>query len=239
MNALLSLSLMHRQVARLLPWYVKGRLRTEEVRRVETHLAGCRACRTEAEGLTRLFDAHTAAAVDRPVDDAKLEALFDRIDRYEATHQREPVQTSVRGKEDDDSSARRSFLKLSDWFGPKPLLLAGTFAALVLAVIAVPTLQSTGPERIHRVLSTDQPVAALRIRVRFQSAPDMKSVTQLVGATQAKGTYQVERLGDKEYVVVFQKRPSMDVLSQLIESWRAAPNVAEVAIDNSQMDGRS
>src|SRR5687767_14731065 len=132
MNALLSLSLMHRQVTRLLPWYVKGQLRAEEVRRVETHLAGCRTCRTEAEGLSKLFDAHTARLdEDHPVDDAKLEALFSRIDQYEANRRRDSLQAataSARSKDEDGGGAKRSWLSFGEWLTPRPLLVAGSLA---------------------------------------------------------------------------------------------------------------
>lgn len=235
MNALLSLSLMHRQVTRMLPWYVKGQLRTEEVRRVESHLAGCRTCRTEAEGLSKLFDAHTARLdEDHPVDDAKLEALFSRIDQYEANRRKESVKAATdaaRSNDEDGGNAKRSWLSLGEWLTPRPLLVAGSLAVLVLAVVVVPTLQSPAP--VQRTLSTDAPVAALRIKLQFQTAPDAKSVEQLVKSTVPGGKAQIERRSPTEYVVVFQEKPGMDTLSQLIESWRATPNVVDVAIDGA------
>jgi anti-sigma factor RsiW len=236
MNALLSLSLMHRQVARLLPWYVKGRLRPEEIRRVETHLSGCRACRTEAEGLSKLFDAHTARLEeDHPVDDAKLEALFSRIDHYEASRRKDSVRQATeaaRTKEDEDGGAKRSWFAFGEWLAPKPLLVAGSLAVLV-AVVVVPTLRSPTSGTVQRTLSTDAPVAALRVKLQFQKAPDAKTVEQMVKSSVPGGKAQVERRSPTEYVVVFQEKPGMDTLSQLIERWRATPNVADVAIDGA------
>jgi anti-sigma factor RsiW len=237
MNALLSLSLMHRQVTRMLPWYVKGQLRAEEVRRVETHLAGCRTCRTEAEGLSKLFDAHTARLdADHPVDDSKLEALFSRIDQYEAKRRQASVEAATadaRSKHDGDSTAKRSWLSLGDWLTPKPLLVAGSLAVLVLAVVVVPTLQSPVTAPVQRTLSTDAPVSALRIKLQFQNAPDAKTVEQLVKSSVPGGKASIERRSPTEYVVVFQEKPGMDTLSRLIDSWRATPNVADVAIDGA------
>jgi anti-sigma factor RsiW len=46
----------------LLPWYVNGTLRGEELARVERHLAGCEICRREVDWLRELFAACVAIA---------------------------------------------------------------------------------------------------------------------------------------------------------------------------------
>ncbi len=52
----------HDAVDALLPWYVNGTLRGDELRRVEQHIAGCPACRQEVAWLRDVFAACVAAA---------------------------------------------------------------------------------------------------------------------------------------------------------------------------------
>jgi anti-sigma factor RsiW len=57
----------HAAVDALLPWYVNGTLRGDELERVEGHLAACQACRREVEWLRDVF---TACAAMAPLPDA-------------------------------------------------------------------------------------------------------------------------------------------------------------------------
>ena len=52
----------HDAVDALLPWYVNGTLRGEELQRVERHVAACPACRQEVDWLRNIFAACVAAA---------------------------------------------------------------------------------------------------------------------------------------------------------------------------------
>ncbi len=70
----------------LLPAYVDEALAAEERRAVDAHLAGCRACRLEAQRWARLdglLDTHLAAV--EPVEETEVEALVARL------HQKRPV----------------------------------------------------------------------------------------------------------------------------------------------------
>lgn len=64
----------------LLPAYLEEALGADERRAVGEHLAGCRACRLEAESWARLdglLDEHLAAV--EPVEEAEVEALVQRL----------------------------------------------------------------------------------------------------------------------------------------------------------------
>ena len=52
----------HAAVDALLPWYVNGTLRGDELERVKQHVAGCPACRQEVTWLQDVFAACVAAA---------------------------------------------------------------------------------------------------------------------------------------------------------------------------------
>jgi anti-sigma factor RsiW len=52
----------HAAVDALLPWYVNGTLKGDELQRVEQHLAACAACRQEIAWLRDVFGACVAAA---------------------------------------------------------------------------------------------------------------------------------------------------------------------------------
>jgi anti-sigma factor RsiW len=61
----------HAAVDALLPWYVNGTLRGEELGRVERHVAACPQCRHEVEWLRDVFAACAAIA---PIPDAPASA---------------------------------------------------------------------------------------------------------------------------------------------------------------------
>jgi anti-sigma factor RsiW len=224
--------LAHRRVLENLPWYVNGQLEPEEFHRVETHLGGCAACRREADGLAMLLSTHAAAIPDRPVDEARLDALFARIDRYEATRRERLVGVRNIAR---PSLWQRFREALASWLTMQPALVAGAFAAVLLAAVVVPVLRSQAPEvPQYEVLgpATD----ALSIRVRFQTAADATALERLIEASrtegQLTGQYRIEKRTSTEYVVVFEQKPGIEAVSKVIQSWRSAPNVTEVAIDD-------
>jgi anti-sigma-K factor RskA len=61
----------HAAVDALLPWYVNGTLRGEELGRVERHIAACEQCRREVHWLRDVFAACAAIA---PIPDAPASA---------------------------------------------------------------------------------------------------------------------------------------------------------------------
>jgi anti-sigma factor RsiW len=224
-------NLGHRQALEILPWYVNGQLDGQDSQRVKIHLAACPACRREAEGLAKLFSVHEQTLPDRPVDEGRLDAVFARIERYE---------TERRKRSGRAAEARRSSWQLvsawiTDNLTPRTPLAAGTAVAVFAAVLAISMLRAPAPEVQHRVLSSTNPAAELRVRISFQAVPEEKGIERMiessVGEQKVAGAYRIEQRADREYVVIFDRKPTIEAVSQLIEDWRGAPNVADVAID--------
>ena len=233
MNSPRPSTLTHGESFRLLPWYVKGRLDPEQLRQVDLHLQGCLACRREADGLTQLFCAHTQLSKPRQVDDARLDALFARIDRYEASRRREPPRA---GK--TRSALARLRDAIAEWLETRFVLVAGACAATVLAVVLAPTMFAPTVETQHQVLSS--PVAApneLRVSLQFRSATLHAEAERVVSSAlterRLQYAYRVEQRLSTEYVVVFEQTPDFMILSELFRAWRAVPNVAHVDIDSA------
>ncbi len=233
MNTPRSSTLLHSESFRLLPWYVKGQLDPERLRQVDLHLQGCLACRREAEGLTQLFCAHAQLSTPRPVDEARLDALFTRIDRYEAS--RRPQPPRARG-------ARSALSRLRDaiwgWLDTRFMLVGGACAAALLAIAVGPMVLSPGAETQHRVLSA--PVNApteLSVKLQFRSATSQAEVKRVVASALAERQlqirYRIEQRSASEYALIFEQKPDLLALSELLDVWRAAPNVDVAAIDDA------
>jgi anti-sigma factor RsiW len=228
----------HRELELLLPWFVKGRLEVAEARQVQDHLATCPSCREEVEGLSKLFAAHEATtsremAARHPSEDAQLKDVLARIDAYEA-------QRSGRAARQNGSEPMRSsFLvtlgaALAGFLSARPVLLASTFAAVVLAVIAVPMLRTSAPE--YGLLSSSEPMPnSLSVRMSVSASVTQKDVERLVQSGlrehEIQGRYQVKNNGSGEYIVTLEEKPPIDALSHLIGEWQGAPNVTDVQID--------
>lgn len=72
----------HSAVDALLPWYVNGTLRGEELAAVEQHLSGCRQCQLEVDWLRQVF---AACAALSPLEDVPMER-FSMAASGVATH---------------------------------------------------------------------------------------------------------------------------------------------------------
>jgi anti-sigma factor RsiW len=213
---------------KILPWYVNCTLDPKEATKVAAHVSSCPICQREVDDLAKLFSARARLVPKRPVDEARLDDLFARIDRYEGERRKTQHVERI--------SLRERVLGIMDWLIARPAL-AGACAALLLAVIAVPMLTSRmtddGP---YKVLET--PGAAteqLRVRLRFQTAPAPADVERAVKASLAQqklaSPYRIERQPNGEYVVTFEKKPGVAAMSLLLEDLRRASNAADVAID--------
>jgi anti-sigma factor RsiW len=198
MNTARSRRLFHRPL-KLLPWYVNSTLDPAEARKVAAHVSECLTCQREIGDLVKLFSGRARSLPKRPVDEARLDDLFARIDRYEAQPQSPSRVERV---------SLRQLLStgIFGWLGARPALVAGAFAAVILAVIAVPTLLQS-------------PVA------------DRSAVRSSLNQHKLTNAYRLEPRENGEYVVIFTKQPSVEALSRLLEDWRGAPNVVDVAID--------
>lgn len=212
-----------------LPWYVNCTLDPKEARKVAAHVTGCLTCQREIEALVKLFSARARTMPKRSVNEAQLDELFGRIDRYEAQRQRPP-------------RAERSSLRevlttgIFGWLTARPALVAGALAVVILGVSVVPMVHSPTTESPYRVLSSDDAAAQpLRVRLRFQTAPTPDTVERLVRASlnqyKLASPYRIEQRANGEYIVIFERKPTVAALSRLLDAWRGAPNVADVAID--------
>jgi hypothetical protein len=225
---------IHRELELLLPWYVKGRLDAAEARQVRAHLEECPTCRAEADGLAALFAAHERTIADRPVDEARLSEVFARIDAYEAQRTQRAGPAKSRNGQMHSSVWASLGAAVFGLLSARPALLASTFAAVALAVIAVPMLRAPAPE--YGLLSSgERAPESLSVRVRFSGNSTRQDVERLVQSSlrerKMQGTYRVSQHGSGQYIVTLEQKPSIDAVSRLLADWQKAPNVTEVAID--------
>jgi len=231
MNTSSSSAPLHSEAFRLLPWYVQGRLEPERLRQVEGHVDGCLACRREAEGLTQLFCAHAQLTKPRPVDEARLEALFARIDRYEATQRRPPRRPAV-----SKSTLMRWRDAIVEWLDTRFMLVGGACAAALLAAMVAPVVFSPASQTYHEVLSSRTADAgAVVVKLRFRAPVERAEAERLIASTLAergvRNPYRLEQRSSNEYALTFEQKPELGALSAMLAAWRAAPQVADAAID--------
>jgi anti-sigma factor RsiW len=226
---------MHSESFRLLPWHVKGQLDPERSRQVDMHLQGCLACRREAEGLTQLFCAHSQLNKPRPVDEARLDALFAKIDRYEESRRPQPPRARA-------ASSMLSRLRevLMGWFFDTRLMLAagGACAAALLAIIIGPMVSSPDVGIQHQVLSSPtQGADELRVKLQVRSATSQADVERIVATTLTERKlqiqYRIERRSAGEYALIFARKPDFAALSELLGAWSSAPGIASASIDDT------
>jgi anti-sigma factor RsiW len=221
-----SRGLAHEQALEVLPWYVTGRLQEQQAREVESHLGDCLDCRREADGLTQMMTLHQNAMPERPVNEARLQALLGRIERYE-----EGRLTPSAGTPDASLSPWAKFKQqMQSWLNVRPVLLAGACTAALVAIIGIPSLRT--PVATDARYEVQGPaVDTLRVRLQFEGAAERSEVERLVRA-QYSGTYRIEAVTEREYVVSLEDKPGIDAVGRLLTSWSEAPNVAHVRIDS-------
>jgi hypothetical protein len=223
----------HEEVQKVLPWYANKRLDADTSRRVETHLAACALCRGDLEGLNVTLAAHDRALPDRPVSEARLDALFARIDRHEA-QRREATQRDERGGQDVNVIAR-----VMQWLTVRPAFVAGSLAAVLLAVFMAPVMfQAQDPlPQEFQVLSTKGAQAPFVVRVQFTTATEQseveRAVAAIVGGAAGLPGYRIEQRSPTDYAVVFDSKPSVAVAGQMLTQLGATPNVASASIDGA------
>lgn len=167
------------EAARLLPWFVTGRLSVEETARVEAHLAGCVTCRADLE-LQRAL--HETLQAEDPVEYAphpSLQKLMTRIDELDREVSPPPAVTPT------TADARGGITR---WL----------VAALVVQTVGIALLggllwdrapTGTAPSSDYRTLSsTSAPAAttAPRVRVVFAPGTDIEQVATLLRGVGAR-----------------------------------------------------
>lgn len=217
----------HEEVQKVLPWYANKRLDAEASRRVETHLAACALCRGDLDGLNATFEAHARALPDRPVDEARLDALFGRIDRHEAERRRASVRDERVGV----------FSRAVQWLTARPAFAAGSLAAVLLAVFIGPIVfRAQGPGQEFQVLSSKGAEAApFAVYVQFATPTEQadvgRAVAASVGGAAELPKYRIERRSPTDYAVVFDSKPSVATVGQLLTRLGGSPNVASASLD--------
>jgi hypothetical protein len=176
--------------------------------------------------LATLLSTHAASIPERPVDEARLGKLFAKIDRYETARSERSLTQRIRDWRD----------QILGGLSFRPALLAGTLAAVLLAVIFVPMLRTES--RVTAPYEVLGPAAdSLVLVLRLQTPQQPKAVDEFVKASRAagqfEGEYRLARRTSTEYLVILERKPGIEGVSRLIHTWRAAPNVADVAIDSS------
>ena len=132
-----SSSMTHEEVQKVLPWYANHRLDAEASRRVEAHLADCAICRGDVDGLSTVLAAHERSLPERPVNEARLDALFARIDQHEAERRRAPQRAEPTGV----------IARAVQWLTVRPALAAGSLAAVLLATAGTARTAKAPPSR--------------------------------------------------------------------------------------------
>jgi hypothetical protein len=216
---------------KLLPWYVNCTLEPQEAAKVAAHVRECPICQREVNDLAKLFATRARTVPPRPVNEARLNEVFARIDRYEAERGREARRAPA-------PSLRESVVAFLDRLIARPALPAAV-AALVLAAITVPLLMPRAVDKSpsYTVLSDSNTVGEpLRVRLRFQAATEPAAAERIVKASLAQqklaNPFKLERRPNGDYLVIFEQKPSIAAMSRLLDDLRHAKNVADVAIDD-------
>ena len=224
----------HEEVQKVLPWYANHRLDADESRRVEAHLAACAICRGDVDGVNVVLAAHEKSLPERPVNEARLDALFSRIDRHEAERR-----TAAASSRAEPSPATVPIVaRALRWLTVRPALAAGSLAAVLLAVFMAPVLfQAQEPVQEFSVLSQKGTEAApFVVRVQFGSAMERadveRSIAASVGQTPSLPTYRIEQRSPTDYALVFDSKPSVAVAGQLLSQLGGTSNVASATIDD-------
>ena len=187
----------HPEMWELLPWYVNGTLRGQELDAVTGHLSTCVECRGEVARCRDLAAAmRTAPAVPWAPSSERLARVLAAIDAIEAARA---------GGWRESLRARLAPLRelLQGTPGPVRWALAaqGALMVLLLAVMAWQTVLSPGPP--YRTLATgnDQPRRGqAQVRVVFAEDITEREIRGLLGGVQGKivdgpsaiGAYTVE-----------------------------------------------
>lgn len=178
-------------VAMLLPWYLNGTLREEELQQVVQHLAGCHVCRSELEELTRLRQQVVATYAELPGPSPQA---FRSV---MATIEQEHVL-----KAEPQGVFRWERAKISSWmdaldrrlrpiFAPRwvpvlaSTLIVGQLAVLLWVVGREPARSpQERPVPLDGVVSRGIPMAAAHYRIAFhETAPEreIRAVIHTIG----------------------------------------------------------
>lgn len=157
------------EAARLLPWFVNGTLTPVDTQFVETHLAACESCRSDAAALTRMRTLLRSPGQVEHAPHGGLRKLMRRIDAAEGLPQA-PELPHADAWADPSTPGTRPVKQAQLAKGRVARWLSAAVVLQSMALVFLGALalrdSSGGGEAAYRTLSTAQaetPHAALRV----------------------------------------------------------------------------
>jgi hypothetical protein len=172
-------SLCDSEAARLLPWYVTGRLAVSDRVRVAGHLVHCAVCRDDLREQQTLRARLKAEGSVELAPQAGLAATLARIDELGRELGADPAQPAVQLRRVTPPLQRR--MRITQWLAAAVIVQAIGLALVGRALLLKPavapgagyqTLANSGPQvgaaRIRAVFAKSMTIEALRTVLRAQ-----------------------------------------------------------------------
>jgi len=166
------------EAARMLPWFVTGRLSVADNERVRSHLEHCAICRTDVEGEQAV---RSALRADERIEYAPQAGLAKTLARIDELARDAPVAPPPARVVPVARMLPRRFAP-AQW-----LTAAVVVQALGLGVLGAALLNRSAPERAdphyQTLTAPAQLVGSERIRAVFAPATTLAELETLLGAT--------------------------------------------------------
>lgn len=169
----------HQAAWEQLPWYVNGTLESEELGRVERHVADCVACRTELRALHELAGLIHASGEPQLSPEASLSDVLARIQK---------AQRDEAGRAKGPLPGRRGRVWPGPWRRTSPwvrVALLGQAAAILLLVSLLALPREPRMSADYRTHSAAEPVttdARARINLVFEPETTEARLRELVSS---------------------------------------------------------
>jgi hypothetical protein len=183
--------IFHRRYQKLLPLYVYGEIRKDQMVLLENHLPQCAECRRELDELRKLHTFLAGSPLPEPDDDLLREARRQLAESL-AMERGRGVGESVPGSSGE--SRRREFGEIvRGLFGgiliPRPVLALGSLALLALGIAAGRILfpPHSGPRTDSPVLSSTDPVRITNMQLSGTEGQEVELTFDTVRPVRLKG----------------------------------------------------
>lgn len=213
----------HDEVFKLIPWYVKGKLSTEEHDQVEWHLAICEICRNEALSCQNLTKTMPQPAEAWKPSAAHFAGILAEVEKLEASAVIHPEKSLSRPK------AKGWFPRFKEAIAVTPLSMRWTlaFETLVIAGLVAIAILPAQYARHHQetafetLSNADKPMTTKGSLIKLVLADDM--TTRELTALLAENGLQL-RDGPSVVGVYIAETPSTDV-EKTLAALKAHPKV--------------
>jgi anti-sigma factor RsiW len=166
------------EAARLLPWYVNGRLSAADMERVAAHLQYCAICRHDVAQEAAVHDLIKTEGRIEYAPQAGLAKTLSRIDELARDAPPKDLAAEVRPAVTTDRGRRRT--RTLQWLTAAVLVQAVALGWLGLSLRHTP---QTSPLSGYQTLSTETPLASgSHIRAVFASAMTLADLSALLAA---------------------------------------------------------